>query len=246
MEVHHHPDTEKKNFKGYLLEGLMIFIAVTMGFFAESIRENINDNHKEREYVNSLINNLEQDRIFLNYCLSDNQKKIIGLDSLLSLSNKNMTYQGNKQLLYKYSQNCITFYSGFSSNDATMMQLKNSGGMQYIKHDHVADSIAMYDQVVRSIYAAENPYSKAISDATDAMGELLIFRVRADTTYFKNNTYTNKDLPLLNSDYQKIEIFFNKISLERGWTQNYVNNLQEKLPYTIRLIELLKKEYNYN
>jgi hypothetical protein len=245
MEVHHHPHTEKKHFKGYLLEGLMIFIAVTMGFFAESIRENINDKHKEREYVTSLINNLEQDKIFLNYCLRDNQKKIIGLDSLLSLSNKNMTDPHNKQLLYKYSQNYITFYSGFSSNDATMMQLKNSGGLQYIKHDHAADSIAMYDNVVRSIYAAENPYSKAINDAADAMGELLIFRVREDTTYFRNNTYTNKDLPLLNSGPQKIEIFFNKISLERGWTQNYVNNLQEKLPFTIRLIDLLKKEYDY-
>jgi hypothetical protein len=39
MEVHHHPDVEKKSFKEYLLEGLMIFIAVSLGFFAEQIRE---------------------------------------------------------------------------------------------------------------------------------------------------------------------------------------------------------------
>lgn len=38
MEVHHHPHVEKKGFKEYLLEGLMIFVAVTMGFFAETIR----------------------------------------------------------------------------------------------------------------------------------------------------------------------------------------------------------------
>jgi cell division protein FtsB len=38
MEVHHHPHVEKKNFKEYFLEFLMIFLAVTMGFFAESIR----------------------------------------------------------------------------------------------------------------------------------------------------------------------------------------------------------------
>ncbi len=31
MEVHHHPHVEKKNFKEYLLEGLMIFLAVSMG-----------------------------------------------------------------------------------------------------------------------------------------------------------------------------------------------------------------------
>jgi hypothetical protein len=34
MEVHHHPNLhhEKKPWKEYILEGLMIFFAVTMGF----------------------------------------------------------------------------------------------------------------------------------------------------------------------------------------------------------------------
>ncbi|HEY4875714.1 MAG TPA: hypothetical protein VIH86_09100 [Puia sp.] len=41
MEVHHHPDVhhQRKRFKEYFLEFLMIFLAVTMGFFAESLRE---------------------------------------------------------------------------------------------------------------------------------------------------------------------------------------------------------------
>jgi len=38
MEVHH-PHVEKKRFKEYFLEFIMIFLAVTMGFFAETIRE---------------------------------------------------------------------------------------------------------------------------------------------------------------------------------------------------------------
>ena len=39
MEVHHHPKPGKKNFKEYFLEFLMIFLAVSLGFFAEQIRE---------------------------------------------------------------------------------------------------------------------------------------------------------------------------------------------------------------
>ena len=39
MEVHHHPKVEKKGFKEYFLEFLMIFLAATMGFFAENLRE---------------------------------------------------------------------------------------------------------------------------------------------------------------------------------------------------------------
>ncbi len=33
MEVHHHPQVEKKNFKKYLLEGLMIFFCGNAWFF---------------------------------------------------------------------------------------------------------------------------------------------------------------------------------------------------------------------
>ena len=40
MEVHHHPQVEKKNFREYFLEFLMIFLAVTMGFL-QRISENI-------------------------------------------------------------------------------------------------------------------------------------------------------------------------------------------------------------
>ena len=41
MEVHHHPHvpTHVKPWKEYLLEGIMIFIAVSFGYTAENIRE---------------------------------------------------------------------------------------------------------------------------------------------------------------------------------------------------------------
>jgi hypothetical protein len=61
MEVHHHPHVEKKGFKEYLLEGLMIFIAVTMGFFAEGLREHIGDRNREKDYMQSLLSDLRSD-----------------------------------------------------------------------------------------------------------------------------------------------------------------------------------------
>src|SRR6266481_6442096 len=63
MEVHHHPDLhhKEKPWKEYALEGLMIFLAVTMGFFAESLREHINDSGKEGEYITSMIRDAKTD-----------------------------------------------------------------------------------------------------------------------------------------------------------------------------------------
>jgi hypothetical protein len=44
MEVHHpHLAHKEKPWKEYLLEGLMIFLAVSMGFIAENIREHISE-----------------------------------------------------------------------------------------------------------------------------------------------------------------------------------------------------------
>ena len=51
MEVHHHPTVDKKNFKEYFLEFLMIFLAVTMGFFAENIRKYFSERKTAKEYL---------------------------------------------------------------------------------------------------------------------------------------------------------------------------------------------------
>jgi hypothetical protein len=244
MEVHHHPHVEKKSFKEYLLEGLMIFIAVSMGFFAESIRENMSDKEKETEYIKSLINNLEQDTVNLNSTIRANKRKSDGLDSLISLSFKNIADPVNRQKLYAYSSEYVSFYDVFVSDDATMMQLKNSGALRYIKRSHVADSIAQYDIKMRDIYIAQDPYLKANSSAVDDLQQLMIGTWYKDTTYFKNGSFTNKELPLIDNDPKRMSVFFNKISYEHGWTRNYLYNLEQALPYTIRLIAFLKKEYD--
>src|SRR5277367_4024167 len=56
MEVHHHPDLhhKKKKFKEYFLEFLMIFLAVTLGFFAENIREHFAEEKITKQYLESV------------------------------------------------------------------------------------------------------------------------------------------------------------------------------------------------
>ena len=246
MEVHHHPDLhhKKKKFREYFLEFLMIFLAVTMGFFAESLRENMSDKEKEKEYITSFISNLNEDVTNLNIAIRDNKNKKSGLDSLLFLSYRNLSEKTDRQQLYRLSSKFVSYYSTFISDDATMLQLKNSGGLRYIKHAHVADSIAQYDLKMRNIYAAEAPYIKAGSNVVDAVQNLLISTWFEDTTYLKDGKFTEKQLPLLTDDPKEIRIFFNKISYQRGWTENYVSTLEETLPYAIRLIAFLKKKYN--
>ena len=85
MEIHHHPKVEKKNFKEYFLEFLMIFLAVTMGFFAENIREYLSDRGKERDDISGLMKNLTSDSATIESGLQGYQGNEMVIDSLLTL-----------------------------------------------------------------------------------------------------------------------------------------------------------------
>src|SRR5580693_4277982 len=104
MEVHHHPNIEKKRFKEYFFEFLMIFLAVTMGFFAESIRENISDSRKEREYMATMLEDLRKDTLAFNRVQATNKVLIRGEDSTLHLLMADLNIKANAEtaLIYFY------------------------------------------------------------------------------------------------------------------------------------------------
>lgn len=55
MEVHHpHHPTHSKKWKEYLLEFFMLFFAVTLGFFAENIREHYLEKHREIKFLQNI------------------------------------------------------------------------------------------------------------------------------------------------------------------------------------------------
>jgi hypothetical protein len=47
MEVHAHSHTERKKFIHYLWEFFMLFLAVTLGFLVENMREHLMDQKKK-------------------------------------------------------------------------------------------------------------------------------------------------------------------------------------------------------
>ncbi len=243
MEVHHHPKLEHgKRIKEYFLEFIMIFLAVVLGFFAESIREKIKDNTKEKEYIQSLVQNLQDDTTKMHAAIEENLYKVEKLKNLMSLSSSNMSKDANRKLLYDYCSGTMGYYSVFKSNDATMLQLKNDG-LRLMHKDHVADSIAKYDNEVKIIYAAEDLYTTAIEKGMTTTREVLNYTIYYDSSFYKDDHLTNKPTPLISDDPAKLRQLFNNVDFEIGSTNNYINNLQLRLPFTIRLIKFLKKEY---
>ena len=67
MEVHHpHHATHTKKWTAYLLEFLMLFLAVFLGFVAENIREHAVEKTRARELLKSFVVDLKKDTSELN------------------------------------------------------------------------------------------------------------------------------------------------------------------------------------
>ncbi len=144
MEVHHHPHVEKKNFKEYFLEFLMIFLAVTLGFFAESYREHVVNKDHEKEYITSFYEDLSTDQIKLPILVDAiNDQQLRGADSLLILF-KNIQITSPANSIYYFLRSMIR-QQGIKAfiNDRTISQAENSGEMRLIDRQ-ISDSLIDY------------------------------------------------------------------------------------------------------
>jgi len=145
MEVHHHPQVEKKNFKEYFLEFIMIFLAVTLGFFAESYREHIVNKEHEKQYANSFYEDLQDDRKNLPILLNSIQKQQIQPAKSLPVLFSKTSISDPADSIYFYlrkfkRQQGIMAYI----TDRTYEQIKNSGEMRLITNKQLADSLIDY------------------------------------------------------------------------------------------------------
>ncbi len=145
MEVHHHPHVEKKNFKEYFLEFLMIFLAVTMGFIAENIREGISDTSKEKEYVRSLYDDMQRDSINIGTTVYFAGRQINKIDSLIYIINQPLPDSNEINAAY-FCSRIATRAIPFEQADRTIQQLNNSGNFRLIKNVALADSIIEYEK----------------------------------------------------------------------------------------------------
>lgn len=154
MEVHHHPDIHhnSKKWKEYFLEFLMIFFAVTLGFFAENIREHFTNKTKEKEYIAGIISNVKDDTAALRGVIEFDERQVNGTDSMLKLAHVNMDIDSNRKSFYNIAIQYFYSSASFKSNDLTLQQLKNTGDYRLIEKDHVADSLTKYDADIHGIY----------------------------------------------------------------------------------------------
>ena len=143
MEVHAHTHTPRKKWTHYLWEFLMLFLAVFCGFLAENQREHLIEHKKEKSFVRSLWEDLQNDTARLNYSINRLKGDMRNADTLVRLYLKGIKDKAFDPGMAKYGMG-----AGFSVdvvfNDRTSSQLKSSGSMRMIRNKEVADLLLQY------------------------------------------------------------------------------------------------------
>lgn len=214
-----------KNLKEYLLEGLMIFLAVMLGFIAENIREDLAQNQKEKALIESLILNLKTDTTALSSHINRNLAKNKLFDSLLALSSQDLT---EPQYLYSFYNYYIrgASMSLFIPSDAAIMQIKTDGGLSIISKKGVIDSILNYDKQNKSIERHNGVYTEESEYLWKSAYKLMQIKILKDTSYvdfFNGRVMKNKIPPALVKDPEEMNIFFG--SLTRNLLLTQVNRM---------------------
>ena len=144
MEVHHHPHVPNnpKPWKEYLIEGLMIFVAVTLGYGAENIREHYINKHKGIISVQNLYKDLKDDSLSYKNSIKNRNFQDSCFEVISNLFDEN-----------KIKNEIPTVYAAHSSislrmipsmNTMALDQIKSSGALNYIEDDKLKEMIQSY------------------------------------------------------------------------------------------------------
>jgi hypothetical protein len=252
MEVHHHPQVEKKNFREYFLEFLMIFLAVTMGFFAESVREYITENKHAKEYAEAMVNDLSRDTTDLKNYLDYFNYAASNVDTLMQLVSANDIKAIPSGKLYWYGL-WAAAHRNFVPHDATVHQMESSGALRYFTNLSLNHEVAEYDQLCRKWEALEQTDRDIYLEIRKARPKIFEFKYNdADNNIWLGNktafsrtridSFLQTNPELLTYD----KTTFNEyIELVRSRFLHYrLNDADTLLKHATDLIIKLKKGYH--
>ena len=247
MEVHKHPHhvMHKKKWGEYLLEFLMLFLAVFLGFVAENVREKIVNREKEKIYISGIIQNFKDDTARITGILPDQDKILRKMDSALRIPVE-LLQDLNKQDTFFH--HFIYFYDwnvAFEQNDNTVVQLRNAGGFSIIHNQQAIDSIIKLYNYYNTVKFNRDDYLadwKTVGNLAPKFIRIPFYPSDVNDPVFytmphQTEFFTKYDKPL-------IEELYSWIRIEKGQLKLYNLQIIKYKAEAIRLIQFLKKEYH--
>ncbi len=223
----------------------MIFLAVTMGFFAESLREHLVNNEKEKNYMESMIKDLKKDTASANGTVAFQAVLIKKIDSALNIPVEKLSDISTQDTFYHHFVYFYSWINVFTRYDNTITQLKNAGGFSVIRKKAVIDSISDLNILYDGVMINSNFYIQRWQRLDEFAMQLIVLPEGSgdihDSMYtgYPHHTemFTRYDRPLLQQLYSFIRFEKSDIEVNMYFEIQYRDK-------AARLIELIKKEYD--
>ena len=141
MEVHHHSHHPKK-WKEYITEFLMLFLAVSMGFVAENLREKHVENERAEELIQAFIIDVKENQKQLDSLIVNNKRLSNYFDSL------SIHYATRKEHvdLAELAGTMDFWMYRFINRKTIFDQMKSSGALRYIQDKNILKAILLYEE----------------------------------------------------------------------------------------------------
>jgi hypothetical protein len=132
--AHHLHKAPGHGWKHYLFEFLMLFLAVTLGFFVENLRERMIESHRENEFAKALYSELSDDSVVAANKINIRLEKEKDMDYLNHFFKDSSLTSLPRQFYpaYTTATYLINTYA-FEPKDGILSQLRNSGSLRYFK-----------------------------------------------------------------------------------------------------------------
>ena len=150
MEVHHpHHPSHKKNWKEYILEFVMLFTAVTLGFFAENLREHTIIKERLEQNKIAILKDLKQDALTIDSILVQDElliKKFNTALDVLYLSKKGKITES--ELLLKVIPTLIAGNPTLYVNNSSFKNMQSSGLLSNLEDNELKSRLSYYYEVI--------------------------------------------------------------------------------------------------
>lgn len=249
METHAHElhKAPGHGWRHYLFEFFMLFLAVFCGFLAEYQLEHVIENQQEKEYIRSMIEDLQTDTLNLSDVHEGYLKKERMLDTVIANFD-----EGVRSYSPAWARNFLksyrTGYPDFYYTDRTIQQLKNSGGMRLIKNKKAADGIINYDTEMKDLEFEETFVSKEqgnyINEVLKVWSVKNMYKDAGVRSFANNRNMVVNNNYWITKDPADFEHLFNRLSEYNEALIRHGQDFLEKKEKATRLIALLKNEYH--
>jgi hypothetical protein len=204
------------------------------------------EHQREKQYVHSLIADLESDQAIISQHISHLELGILRMDTVIHILNAPSLTAGQSGQLY-YLARIAPRLNPLTTSTRTYEQLKNSGNFRLIRNINVSNNIMSYYEkfplirLLESVNETEfNEYKKVAAKIFNAGIFLEMEVVDGDIRR------TVEDLSLRSNDpelFHEMAVFALYMS---GTKKGILHGSKELQTSGRKLIEFLKKEYHLN